>query len=91
VFDPDNIEIIDKATSDFKIRLKEELHITTHKTELKSQHAAAYKRKHNKNMFKSNINTLIIYHRAIREVVRTLLPMATSIAEILKKTINNKA
>ncbi len=38
-------------------------------------------------MFKSNINTLIIYHRAVREVVRKLLPMATSIAEILEKPL----
>jgi len=29
VFDPENIEILDKATSNFKIRLKEELHIIT--------------------------------------------------------------
>jgi hypothetical protein len=41
VFDPDNIKILDKATSNFKIRLKEELHIITHKPELNSQHAAA--------------------------------------------------
>jgi len=27
VFDPENIEILDKATSNFKIRLKEKLHI----------------------------------------------------------------
>ncbi len=27
VLDPENIEILDKATSNFKIRLKEELHI----------------------------------------------------------------
>jgi hypothetical protein len=58
VFDPENIEILDKATSNFKIRLKEEFHIITHKPELNSQHAAAYKRKHNKDM--SNIKTLII-------------------------------
>jgi hypothetical protein len=44
VFDPENIEILDKATNNFKIRLKEELHIITHKPELNSQHAAAYKR-----------------------------------------------
>jgi hypothetical protein len=73
VFDPENIEILDKATSIFKIRLKEELHIITHKPELNSQHSAAYKRKPNKDMFKSKIKTLIIYHRAVREVVRTLL------------------
>jgi hypothetical protein len=30
VFEPENIEILDKATSNFKIRLKEELHIITH-------------------------------------------------------------
>jgi hypothetical protein len=48
VFDPENwnIEILAKATSNFKIRLKEELHIITHKPEINSQHAAAYKRKH---------------------------------------------
>ena len=55
VFDPDNIEILDKTTSNFKIRLKEELHIITHKPKLNSQHAAAYKRKHNKDMFKSKL------------------------------------
>jgi len=37
VFDPENIEILDKANS----RLREELHIITHKPELNSQHAAA--------------------------------------------------
>jgi hypothetical protein len=52
VFGPDNIDILDKASSNFKIRLKEELHIITHKPELNSQHATAYKRKHNKDMFK---------------------------------------
>ena len=60
VFDPDNIEILDKTTSNFKIRLKEEFHIITHKPQLNSQYAAASKRKHNKDMFKSNIKTLII-------------------------------
>jgi hypothetical protein len=60
VLDPENIKILDKATSNFKIRLKEELHIITHKSELNSQHAAAHKRKHNKDIFKSNIKTLII-------------------------------
>jgi hypothetical protein len=60
MFDPDNIKILDRATSNFKIRLKEELHIITHKPELNSQDAVAYKRKHNKDMFKSNIKTLII-------------------------------
>ena len=60
MYDPENIEILDKATSNFKIKLKEELHIITHKPELNSQHATAYKRKHNKDMFKSNIKTLII-------------------------------
>jgi hypothetical protein len=60
VFDPENIEILDKATSSFKTRLKEELHIITHKPELNSQRAAAYKRKHNKDKFKSNITTLTI-------------------------------
>ncbi len=39
---------------------QEELHIITHKPELNSQHAAEYKRKHIKDMLKSNIKTLII-------------------------------
>jgi len=30
---------------------EEELHIITHKPELYSQHAVAYKRKHNKDMY----------------------------------------
>jgi len=60
LFDPENIEILDKATSNFKMKLKEELHINTHKPELNSQHAAAYKRKHNKDMIKSNKKTLRI-------------------------------
>jgi len=47
---PENIEILDKATSNFKIRLKEEILIITHKPELDSQHAAAYKRKNNKDI-----------------------------------------
>ena len=34
------IEADDRGTSNFKIRLKEELHIITHKPELNSQHAA---------------------------------------------------
>jgi hypothetical protein len=50
---PENIEILDKATSNFKIRLKEELHIITHKPELDSQHAVVYKRKHNKDICSS--------------------------------------
>jgi len=50
---PENIEILDKATSNFRIRLKEELHIITHKPELDSQHAVAYKRKHNKDICSS--------------------------------------
>jgi len=50
---PENIEILDKATSNFKIRLKEELHIISYKPELISQHAAAYKRKHNKDICSS--------------------------------------
>jgi hypothetical protein len=37
---------------------KEELHIITHKPELNSQHATAYKRKQNKDMFKSNTKPL---------------------------------
>lgn len=60
VFKAENIEILDKATSDFKLRLKEELHIVTHKPEINVQHAAAYKIKHNKDMFKSSMKTLII-------------------------------
>jgi len=58
--DPYNIEIIDRADSNYKIELKEALHINTQKPELNTQHAAAYKRKNNKDPFKKNLRTLII-------------------------------
>jgi len=40
--------------------LKEMLHINTKKPELNTQHAAAYKKKHETEMFKSQLNTIII-------------------------------
>ncbi len=67
VFDPDNIEILDKAI------LKEELRIITHKPELKSQHAVANKRKHNKDVFKSNIKTLIILQSSYRDCMYIII------------------
>ena len=67
--DANNIEIIDKADNNFKLMLKEMLHINKQKPELNTQHAAFYKennkkKKNNKNkeneMFKSQLNTIII-------------------------------
>ena len=43
-----NIEILDKADNNFKLMLKEMLHINTHKPELNTQHAASYKKQKNK-------------------------------------------
>ena len=61
LIDPD-IEFLDKASSNF---IKSDLtknftSSLTHKPELNSQYAAAYKRKHNKDMFKS-IKTRIVF------------------------------
>ncbi len=50
---PYNIEIIVQADTNYKVELKEALHINTKKTELNIQHAAAYKRKNKKDLFKS--------------------------------------
>jgi hypothetical protein len=57
---PYNIEIIDRADTNYKVELKEALHINTKKPELNIQHAAAYKRKNKKDPFKKNLRTLII-------------------------------
>ena len=48
--DPYNIEIIDRADTNYKVELKEALHINTKKPELNTQHAAAYKRKNKKDL-----------------------------------------
>ena len=58
--DPYNIEIIDRADTNYKVELKEALHINTKKPELNTQHAAAYKRKNKKDLFKKNLRTFII-------------------------------
>ena len=62
--DATNIEILDKADNNFKLMLKEMLHINAHKPELNTQHAASYKRKNNKEMFKCQLNTIIIARKA---------------------------
>ena len=62
--DASNIEILDKADNNFKLMLKEMLHINTHKPELNTQHAASYKKLNNKDMFKYQLNTIIIARQA---------------------------
>ena len=52
--------VIDRADTNYKVELKEALHINTKKPELNIQHAAAYKRKNKKDPFKKNLRTLII-------------------------------
>ena len=59
-----NIEILDKADNNFKLMLKELLHINTHKHELNTQHAASYKKQKNKDMFIHQLNTIIIARQA---------------------------
>jgi hypothetical protein len=58
--DPYKIEIIDRADTNSKIELKEELHIIAKKPQLNIQHAAAYKNTHGKDLFKKIRKTLII-------------------------------
>jgi len=57
LIDASNIEILDKADNNFKLMLKEMLHIIKHKPELNTQHASQNK---NKKTFKSQLNTIII-------------------------------
>jgi len=57
---PYNIEIVDRADTNSKLELKEELHIVAQKPELNIQHAAAYKRIHKKEPFKKSFKTLVI-------------------------------
>ena len=57
--DASMIEIIDKADNNFKLMLKEMLHINKLKPMLNTQHAAAYKKRNNKEMFLSQLNTII--------------------------------
>jgi hypothetical protein len=55
------IEIIDKADNNFKLILKEMLHIINKlKPMLNTQHAAAYKKRNKEEMFISQLNTIII-------------------------------
>ena len=54
------IEIIDKADNNFKPLLNEVLNIKKLKPMLNTQHAAAYKKRNNKEMFISQLNTIII-------------------------------
>ena len=63
VIDANNIEIIDKADSRFKILVKEMLHISSQKPELNTQHAATYKN-NKKELFKTKLNTIIIAYQS---------------------------
>ncbi len=60
IIDASVIEIIDKADNNFKLMLKEMLHINKLKPMLNTQHAAAYKKRNNKEMFISQLNNIII-------------------------------
>ena len=55
-----DIKILDRADSDYKLKLKEAMYINKLKPQLNVQHAAAYKKKHNKELFKQQLNTIII-------------------------------
>ena len=61
--DASDIEIIDKADNNFKLMIKEMLHINKMKPMLNTQHAVSYKRRKNKDMSISQINTIIIAKR----------------------------
>ena len=67
--DPYKIEIIDRADTNSKIELKEELHIIAKKPQLNIQNAAANKNTHGKDLFKKIRKTLII----VSEVVSTFI------------------
>ena len=56
--DATDIEILDKADNNFKLMLKEMLHINKLKPVLNTQHAAKYKK--DKTLFNSQLNTIII-------------------------------
>ena len=55
-----NIEIIDRASNNYKLQLKEMIHINKQKPELNTQYAAWYKKTHNKELFSSQMKTYII-------------------------------
>ena len=63
IIDANNIEIIDRADTNFKLMLKEMLHNNKQKPTLNTQQAAAYKNKTGEDMFKSQLNTIIIARR----------------------------
>ena len=63
IIDANNIEIIDRADTNFKLMLKEMLHINKQKPTLNTQHAVAYKNKTGEDMFKSQLNTIIIVRK----------------------------
>ena len=58
--DPMKAEIVDKVENNFKLLLKEMLHIGKQKPVLNSQHAAKYKNHEKENLFNQQLNTLII-------------------------------
>ena len=62
--DASNVEILDRADNNFKLMLKEMLHINTLKPELNTQHAASYKNRNNRDMYKCQLKTVIIARQA---------------------------
>ena len=63
IIDASNNEIIDKADNNFKLMLKEMLHISALKPQLNTQYAVAYKKTNNKEMLSYQLKTKIIARR----------------------------
>jgi hypothetical protein len=62
--DATTIEVIDRADTNLKLMVKEMLHINHSRPALNTQHAAHYKKMNNKDMFKTQLNTVIIARKA---------------------------
>jgi hypothetical protein len=59
-----NVKILDSATNNKKLMVKEMLHITSKQPSLNTQHAAKYKNKYNKDKPFDCLNTVIIGRKA---------------------------
>ena len=63
IIDANDIEIIDRANTGFKLTIKEMMHISQEKPQLNIQHAASYKNK-NVEQYKINLNTFLIAYQS---------------------------
>ena len=63
IIDANDIEIIDRANTGFKLTIKEMMHISQEKPQLNIQHAASYKNK-NVEQYKINLNTYVIAYQS---------------------------